>query len=92
MDYSKNIKMKIGIVTFHRATNCSAILQAYALVSYPKSLAHETEFIDCKSEGMASLFRPINVPSIIQKVKRLLINIYMILFLKKEGFIENSKY
>lgn len=56
MDYSKNIKMKIGIVTFHRATNCSAILQAYALVSYPKSLAHETEFIDCKSEGMASLF------------------------------------
>ena len=36
--------MKIGIVTFHRATNCSAILQAYALVSYPKSLAHETEF------------------------------------------------
>ena len=84
--------MKIGIVAFHRATNYSAILQAYALVSYPKSLAHETEFIDCKSEGMASLFRPINVPSIIQKVKRLLINIYMILSLKKEGFIENSKY
>lgn len=37
--------MKIGIVTFHRATNYSAILQAYALVSYPKSLAHETELL-----------------------------------------------
>ena len=84
--------MKIGIIIFHRATNYGATLQAYALVSYFKSLGHETEIIDCKSEGMASLFRPINVPSIIQKVKRLLINIYMILFLKKEGFIENSKY
>lgn len=74
--------MKIGIVTFHRATNYGATLQAYALVSYFKSLGHETEIIDCKSEGMASLFRPINVSSIIQKVKRLLIIIYMILSLK----------
>ena len=48
--------MKIGIVTFHRATNYGATLQAYALVSYFKSLGHETEIIDCKSEGMASLF------------------------------------
>ena len=72
--------MKIGIIIFHRATNYGATLQAYALVSYFKSLGHE--IIDCKSEGMASLFRPINVPSIIQKVKRLLIIIYMILSLK----------
>ncbi|MCM0343634.1 polysaccharide pyruvyl transferase family protein [Bacteroides fragilis] len=74
--------MKIGIVTFHRATNYGAILQAYALVSYLKSLGHEAEFIDCKSEGIASLFPPINVLSIIQKVKRLFIIIYMILSLK----------
>ena len=84
--------MKIGIVTFHRATNYSAILQAYALVSYPKSLAHETEFIDCKSEAMVLVEGEGNVGVLIQKVKRLLINIYMILSLKKEGFIENSKY
>ena len=38
--------MKIGIIIFHRATNYGATLQAYALVSYFKSLGHETEIID----------------------------------------------
>lgn len=75
--------MKIGVLTFHRATNYGAILQAYALVSYLKSLGHEVEVIDYKPESMASLFSSINVPSIVQKVKRLLINIYMIPSLKK---------
>lgn len=75
--------MKIGILTFHRATNYGAILQAYALVSYLKNLGYEAKIIDYKPEGMASLFRPINASSIIQKVKRILINIYMIPSLKK---------
>lgn len=38
--------MKIGIVTFHWATNYGAVLQAYALSSYLNSLGNETEIID----------------------------------------------
>jgi polysaccharide pyruvyl transferase WcaK-like protein len=38
--------MKIGILTFHRAHNYGALLQAYALKTYLTSLGHEVEFVD----------------------------------------------
>ena len=38
--------MKIGILTFHRAHNYGAVLQAYALVSYLRENGHEAEIID----------------------------------------------
>lgn len=38
--------MKIGILTFHRAINYGAFLQAYALKSYLTSLSHEVEILD----------------------------------------------
>jgi hypothetical protein len=38
--------MKIGILTYHRAHNYGALLQAYALKTYLKSLGHQTELID----------------------------------------------
>lgn len=38
--------MKIGILTFHRATNCGAALQAYALYKYISNINDETEMID----------------------------------------------
>lgn len=38
--------MKIGIVTFHKAINFGAILQAYALQTKLKELGHEPFFID----------------------------------------------
>lgn len=38
--------MKIGILTFHRAHNYGALLQAYALLTYIKSLGHNVEIID----------------------------------------------
>lgn len=40
--------MKIGILTFHWATNYGAILQCYALQSYIESLGHTVEVIDYK--------------------------------------------
>lgn len=40
--------MKIGIVTFNRANNFGAFLQAYALNSYLKSCGYDAEFIDVK--------------------------------------------
>lgn len=40
--------MKIGIMTFHWATNYGAILQAYCLQEYLKELGHEVEIINYK--------------------------------------------
>lgn len=38
--------MKIGIVTYHRANNYGAELQAYALFKYLKNLGYDVEFVD----------------------------------------------
>lgn len=40
--------MKIGILTFHWATNYGAVLQCYALQTYLESLGHRVEIIDYK--------------------------------------------
>lgn len=40
--------MKIGIMTFHWATNFGAILQAYALQSYLTDLGHQADIINYK--------------------------------------------
>ncbi|MBQ8227220.1 MAG: polysaccharide pyruvyl transferase family protein [Bacteroidaceae bacterium] len=40
--------MKIGILTFHWATNYGAILQCYALQTYLESLGHDVKVIDYK--------------------------------------------
>jgi len=38
--------MKIGILTYHRAENYGALLQAYALLTYLRSLGHDVSFVD----------------------------------------------
>lgn len=38
--------MKIGILTYHRAENYGALLQAYAMRTYLQGLGHEAEFVD----------------------------------------------
>lgn len=38
--------MKIGILTYHRAENYGALLQAYALKTYIESLGHNVSFVD----------------------------------------------
>lgn len=90
--------MKIGILTFHRATNYGAILQAYALSSYLNSVGHETQVIDYKPAGLGLLYLPINVPTLAGKIKRLIINVFMLPSLKKRkkkrtmfrSYVENT--
>lgn len=38
--------MKVGMITFHRATNCGAALQTFGLFSYLKELGVDVEIID----------------------------------------------
>lgn len=40
--------MKIGILTFHWATNYGAVLQCYALQSYLESMGHDVKVINYK--------------------------------------------
>lgn len=44
--------MKIGILTFHRAHNYGAVLQAYALVGYLRDNGHEAEIIDYRQKSI----------------------------------------
>lgn len=49
--------MRIGILTFHRAINYGAFLQAFALKTYLTSLGHEVEIVDYWPEGHADCYR-----------------------------------
>jgi hypothetical protein len=43
---SSTQNMKIGIITFHWATNCGAVLQAYALQSYLERQGYDVQIIN----------------------------------------------
>lgn len=47
--------MRIGVVTFHRAHNCGAVLQCLALVKVLQRMGHEVKVIDCNKIGEGSL-------------------------------------
>lgn len=51
--------MKVGIITFHRALNYGAILQAYALQKYMISMGIETDIIDYRSPYIEEFYKPI---------------------------------
>ncbi|SHI14947.1 polysaccharide pyruvyl transferase family protein [Desulfofustis glycolicus] len=49
--------MRIGILTYQRAHNHGALLQAYALKKYVESLGHDVEFVDYWPDYHENLFR-----------------------------------
>lgn len=49
--------MRIGILTFHRAINYGAFLQAFALKTYLTSLGNEVELVDYWPKGHADGYR-----------------------------------
>ena len=50
--------MKIGIFTFHRAYNCGAMLQAWALKTVLERMGHEVFFPKCNNVGETPRWRP----------------------------------
>ena len=48
--------MKIGILTFHRAINYGAVLQAYALKSKLEELGNQVEVVDYKNEYFSKIY------------------------------------
>lgn len=52
--------MKIGILTYHRAENYGALLQAYALRTYLQGLGYEVSFVDYWPNYHENYFKPIS--------------------------------
>ncbi len=63
--------MKVGILTFHRANNYGAVLQAYALQETIQQLGHEVEIVDYKQQYIESKYRKVrlNTKSILSLVR-----------------------
>ena len=49
--------MRIGILTFHRAYNCGAMLQAWALKTVLERMGHQVEFPICNHVGETPRWR-----------------------------------
>ena len=62
--------MKIGILTFHWATNYGAILQAYALQEYMKELGHEVEIINYKPRHFDFGWKYLRRPWLLKGLKK----------------------
>lgn len=50
--------MKIGIITFHRAANYGAVLQAYALQSYLQEKQQDAEIVDYRCKAIERVYSP----------------------------------
>lgn len=50
--------MKVGIITFHRANNYGAALQAYALSKAIKNMNYECDIVDYRSDYMEKYYNP----------------------------------
>ena len=55
--------MKIGILTYHRAENYGALLQAYAMRTYLRCLGHEVEFVDYWPKYHSDYFKVFSMDS-----------------------------
>ncbi|WP_377887504.1 polysaccharide pyruvyl transferase family protein [Alkalihalobacillus sp. R86527] len=76
--------MKCGILTFHRAQNFGAILQAYALQQSVEKLGAECEVIDYRSPHIEKYYQPITLKTLpsIKKMAAIVI---------KNGRVKNNR-
>ena len=49
--------MKIGIITFHRASNYGAVLQCYALTQFLSKKGYQVEVVDYRSHSIESTYK-----------------------------------
>lgn len=66
--------MRIGILTFHRANNFGAVMQAYALQRYLMSCGHEALIIDYRCKAIERQYDIVN-PRILWSRKNVMISL-----------------
>lgn len=84
--------MKIGILTFHCAHNYGAVLQAYALQEYIKSLGYDVEIIDYRPKYISEKFRIIPNLSKEKITLKLLLIIISTLYIRFIRFIRFKSF
>lgn len=93
--------MKIGILTFHRALNYGAVLQAYALCNFLNENGFDAEIIDYRNKALEVIYHSSKIDlknmqqyqgySIKNKIRRFFEVIYFKkLCLKFDSFLEKS--
>lgn len=70
---------KIGILTFHRATNYGALLQAYALQKVIDMMGLEVRVIDYRCRGVGKIFISLSGPSFSARFHRFLYNCFLLI-------------
>jgi hypothetical protein len=78
--------MKIGILTFHRAHNYGAVLQAYALQEVLKNMGHNVEFIDYRNPFLLNIYNWFIWRRFITKDMAKAIKELMLVFKRKRRF------
>lgn len=72
--------MRLGILTFHRAFNCGAMLQAWALKTVLERMGHSVEFPACNSVGYAKRLQPLWLKKPLSIFKRVRSIVYRVCF------------
>ena len=85
--------MKVGVLTFHRALNYGAVLQAYALQKCLLMMGVECDIIDYRCPYIEEFYKPLKANFLKQPKMWLREVVYAPFNLKKrakfEGFIQN---
>lgn len=55
-------RVKIGILTFHRAINYGAVLQCYALLNFLNGMGYDTEVLDYACSYLEKNYRSFHIP------------------------------
>lgn len=71
--------MKIGVLTFHRAINCGATLQAWALKTVLERMGHSVEFPNCNSVGDKKRMEPLWLEMRLSPIRRIRSLVYRLL-------------
>lgn len=87
--------MKIGILTFHRAHNYGAMLQAYALYTVLSGKGHNVEFLSYRNERIESAYKLFrwhynSDKSLIANLKGLIADLFLLFRWQKRRFAFKS--
>lgn len=87
--------MKIGILTFHRAHNYGAVLQAYALQETLKEMGHDVEIIDYNPFYLIDPYKPFLFKSdftgnLKTKIKKIVLSLILLPIRSKRWLVFNK--
>lgn len=87
--------MKIGILTFHRAHNYGAVLQAYALQEFLINLGYNVEIIDYRPSYLIEPYKPLSISRIINGsiksiLKKIVLSIILLPIRSKRWLVFNK--